>query len=164
MTDLEKAESAKEFDPLDMNNYKIEKLPVREKSTFEKWMAILGGPLAIIVFISFGFIFEIPFLYNVEPDNLNKKALVEYNNPQKVFYHTNAADFPLDQKWNYESIETQVKSTKDTDEQELLVNFSEEEISLWDKLKMRAFGRKNSFRFSSEKVINRNNATTVSVI
>ena len=27
------------FDPLDMNNYKVEKLPKMEKSGFEKWMA-----------------------------------------------------------------------------------------------------------------------------
>ena len=27
------------FDPLDMNNYKVEKLPKMQKSSFEKWMA-----------------------------------------------------------------------------------------------------------------------------
>ena len=32
-------QDAQQFDPLDMNNYKIEKLPKMEKSTFEKWMA-----------------------------------------------------------------------------------------------------------------------------
>ena len=36
------------FDPLDMNNYKVEKLPKMQKSNFEIWMARLGGPLAII--------------------------------------------------------------------------------------------------------------------
>ncbi len=30
------------FDPLDMSNYKIEKLPKLDKSPFEKWMARLG--------------------------------------------------------------------------------------------------------------------------
>ena len=39
------------FDPLDMNNYKVEKLPKMQKSGFEKWMARLGGPLAILVFV-----------------------------------------------------------------------------------------------------------------
>ena len=39
------------FDPLDMNNYRIEKLPKMQKSSFEIWMARLGGPLAIIAFI-----------------------------------------------------------------------------------------------------------------
>lgn len=40
-----------EFDPLDMNNYKIEKLPKMKKSTFKKWMARIGGPLAILAFV-----------------------------------------------------------------------------------------------------------------
>ena len=39
------------FDPLDMNNYKVEKLPKMEKSGFEKWMARIGGPLAILAFV-----------------------------------------------------------------------------------------------------------------
>ena len=39
------------FDPLDMNNYKVEKLPKMQKSKFEVWMARLGGPLAIIAFV-----------------------------------------------------------------------------------------------------------------
>ena len=30
------------FDPLDMNNYRIEKLPKLNKSGFEKWMAYMG--------------------------------------------------------------------------------------------------------------------------
>ena len=34
-------------DPLDMNNYRLEKLPKMQKSGFEIWMARLGGPLAI---------------------------------------------------------------------------------------------------------------------
>ena len=39
------------FDPLDMANYKIEKLPKRSKSKVESVLAIVGGPLAIITFI-----------------------------------------------------------------------------------------------------------------
>ena len=31
-------------DPLDMNNYRLEKLPKMQKSGFEIWMARLGGP------------------------------------------------------------------------------------------------------------------------
>ena len=41
------------FDPLDMNNYRIEKLPKRDKSKFEKWLAILGPILALAAFILF---------------------------------------------------------------------------------------------------------------
>lgn len=50
------------FDPLDMGNYKVEKLPKMQKSKFEKWMARLGGPLAIIVFILFNWVLDISFL------------------------------------------------------------------------------------------------------
>ena len=47
-TELEQEQA---LDPLDMNNYKVEKLPKMEKSGFEKWMARLGGPIAALVFI-----------------------------------------------------------------------------------------------------------------
>ena len=57
--------SAELFDPLDMNNYKIEKLPKMEKSTFEKWMARLGGPLAIIAFVLVYWMVDIPFIDNL---------------------------------------------------------------------------------------------------
>lgn len=49
------------FDPLDMNNYRIEKLPKMQKSTFEKWMAIAGGPLAILAFVLFNWVIDIDF-------------------------------------------------------------------------------------------------------
>ncbi|MCI6769736.1 MAG: DASS family sodium-coupled anion symporter [Candidatus Cryptobacteroides sp.] len=51
------------FDPLDMNNYRIEKLPKMQKSTFEKWMAIAGGPLAILAFVLFNWVIDIDFLH-----------------------------------------------------------------------------------------------------
>ena len=54
------------FDPLDMNNYKIEKLPKMEKSTFEKWMARVGGPLAIIAFVLVYWVVDIPFIDNLK--------------------------------------------------------------------------------------------------
>lgn len=50
------------YDPLDMNNYRIEKLPKMQKSSFEKWMAICGGPLAILSFILFNWVIKIDFL------------------------------------------------------------------------------------------------------
>ena len=58
------------FDPLDMNNYRIEKLPKREKSKFEKWLAILGPILAIAAFILFAYIIKLPFLNSIEPTQL----------------------------------------------------------------------------------------------
>ena len=36
------------YDPLDMNNYRIEKLPKRAKGKVEQWLAIVGIPLAIV--------------------------------------------------------------------------------------------------------------------
>ena len=50
-TNEAEVQEVQEFDVLDMNNYKVEKLPKMEKSGFEKWMARLGGPLAALVFV-----------------------------------------------------------------------------------------------------------------
>jgi anion transporter len=58
------------FDPLDMHNYRIEKLPKREKSKIEKWLAIIGPILAIVVFILFAFVVKLPFLESVNPSEL----------------------------------------------------------------------------------------------
>ena len=67
------------FDPLDMNNYRVEKLPRRKKSTFEKWLAIVGPPLALLAFVYLGFFADLPFLQNIDPSSLvsqnAKKAL-----------------------------------------------------------------------------------------
>ena len=66
----EKAEAVQTFDPLDMNNYKVEKLPKMQKSSFEIWMARLGGPLAIIAFVWICWFSHIGFI-----DNLNTSLL-----------------------------------------------------------------------------------------
>lgn len=58
------------FNPLDMNNYRIEKLPKREKSKLEKWLAIAGPILALVAFILFAFIIKLPFLYSINPNEL----------------------------------------------------------------------------------------------
>ena len=66
------------FDPLDMNNYNIEKLPKMQKSTFEKWMARWGGPLAIIAFILIYWVVDIPFIDNLtEQDFIPTEVVVE---------------------------------------------------------------------------------------
>ena len=62
------------FDPLDMNNYKVEKLPKMEKSGFEKWMARLGGPLAILIFILIYWVVDIPLFDNLDFESLSDKA------------------------------------------------------------------------------------------
>jgi anion transporter len=62
------------FDVLDMHNYRMEKLPVREKSKFEKTLMTIGAPLAILAFISIIFFIDIPFLQNFDVDALSKSA------------------------------------------------------------------------------------------
>lgn len=57
-------------DPLDMNNYRVEKLPKREKSKFEKWLAIIGPVLAIVVYILFAYVIKLPFLESINPSEL----------------------------------------------------------------------------------------------
>ena len=62
------------FDPLDMNNYKVEKLPKMEKSGFEKWMARLGGPIASIIFVLIYWVVDIPLFDNLDFSGLSSKA------------------------------------------------------------------------------------------
>ena len=67
-----------EFDPLDMGNYKIEKLPKMQKSGFEKWMARLGGPLAILVFVLIYWCVDIPLFDMVDVSQLSAKAQARF--------------------------------------------------------------------------------------
>ena len=66
--------AAGQFDPLDMNNYKIEKLPKMQKSKFEVWMARLGGPLALIAFVWICWFCHIGFIDNLDTGNLAATA------------------------------------------------------------------------------------------
>ena len=70
-TDTTKAVS---FDPLDMNNYKIEKLPKMQKSKFEVWMARLGGPLAIVAFVWICWFCHFDFIDNLDMGSLATAA------------------------------------------------------------------------------------------
>ena len=58
-------------DLLDMHNYRIEKLPKRIKTNFEKWLSIVGVPLALISFILFAFVIKLPFLQEIDPTVLS---------------------------------------------------------------------------------------------
>lgn len=58
------------FDPLEMHQYRIEKLPKREKSNFERWLAILGPPFALLAFLLLGFVMKLPFLTDIDPSQL----------------------------------------------------------------------------------------------
>ncbi|HNS17017.1 MAG TPA: DASS family sodium-coupled anion symporter [Bacteroidales bacterium] len=57
-------------DPLDMHQYRIEKLPKREKSEFERWLTLLGPPIALITFVVFGFFTQLTFLTGMDPSGL----------------------------------------------------------------------------------------------
>ena len=72
-------EQQQAFDPLDMNNYKVEKLPKMEKSGFEKWMARLGGPIAALVFILIYWVVDIPLFDNLDFSTLSSKAQARLN-------------------------------------------------------------------------------------
>ena len=62
------------FDPLDMSNYRIEKLPKRKKSKVEAFLAMIGGPLAVISFILIYFIFKPGYLMDIDASKLSEYA------------------------------------------------------------------------------------------
>ena len=72
MTTDDKTKAA--FDPLDMGNYKVEKLPKMQKSKFEVWMARLGGPLAIAAFVWICWFCHIGFIDNLDTSLLASTA------------------------------------------------------------------------------------------
>ena len=65
-------------DPLNMNNYRIEQLPNRPKSVFEKWMVNIGAPLAIIAFVLLYWCIDISFLNNINTESLTDSALKRF--------------------------------------------------------------------------------------
>ena len=75
------------FDPLDMNNYKLEKLPKMQKSGFEKILQRIGGPLAILVFVLLYWCVDIPFINNIdtnkETTTLAEGAMKRYDEMYK---------------------------------------------------------------------------------
>lgn len=88
----EKLQEEEEFDVLDMHNYRMEKLPVRDKSKFEKIMMKVGAPIAIITFLTIMFLLDIPFLQNLDVDLLSKSARENFDSIGKVnFIYANKA-------------------------------------------------------------------------
>lgn len=74
MSDIAPIPKGTAYDPLDMRNYRIEKLPKRAKGKIEKWLTYIGPPLAVICFILFAFVFKLPFLQQINPDQLTADA------------------------------------------------------------------------------------------
>ncbi len=58
------------YDPLDMRNYRIEKLPKRKKTRVEKYLAFSGPFLALAAFFFFGFWLKLPFLQDIDAASL----------------------------------------------------------------------------------------------
>lgn len=58
------------IDPLDMSQYRIDRLPKREWSSTEKWLAKLGIPLAVGLFVLFGYLWTPDWLAGFNPQTL----------------------------------------------------------------------------------------------
>ncbi len=58
------------FDPLDMGNYRIDRLPKREKSSVERWLALVGPVIAVVAFVVIGYLVKLPFLQHIEATQL----------------------------------------------------------------------------------------------
>lgn len=67
------------YDPLDMNRYQLNLLPKKQPTKFEKYMSVVGAPIAILVFILIMFVFNIPFLHNIDASLLSKDAKAVYD-------------------------------------------------------------------------------------
>jgi anion transporter len=77
---------------LDMSNYRMEKLPVRERTKLEKFLMTIGGPLAIITFFIIMYGAELSFLQNFTEGSLGKDALKNFNNlGRDIFVQSNRA-------------------------------------------------------------------------
>lgn len=80
MSEIKNTDSTTQtFDPLDMNNYRVEKLKKADKKGFERWMEIFGGPLAIISFLLIYYWADISFLNEFNVDALKDDSLKRYN-------------------------------------------------------------------------------------
>ena len=62
-----------EADPLDMQQYRVELLPVREKGAFERRLGQAGIPLALVLFVLFAFVIKLPFLQHIDPATLSSE-------------------------------------------------------------------------------------------
>ncbi|MBX3146339.1 MAG: anion permease [Gemmatimonadales bacterium] len=61
-------------DSLDMRQYRIEQLPVRQRTAFEQQLARAGLVLAPLIFLLFAFVIELPYLQGVNPDSIVSAA------------------------------------------------------------------------------------------
>ncbi len=59
---------------LDMSNYNLNQLPKKSRSNFEEKMALVGVPLAFILFIYLNYFADMAFLHNFDVAALSKSA------------------------------------------------------------------------------------------
>ena len=76
---LEHEKSKNTADLLNMDQYKVERLPSRPLSQCDVWKRRVGAPLAIFAFVYIGYFLELPYLQNIDPKLLTKTALVRFN-------------------------------------------------------------------------------------
>lgn len=61
-------------DPLDMHQYRIERLPKRAKGPIERWLAIVGPALAVAAFVLVAFVVDIPYLHGLQTSDVTTPA------------------------------------------------------------------------------------------
>ena len=79
---------AKEYDPLDMSNYNLNKLPKREIKGFELFLRKIGGPLAALAFIYLYFFSDFGFLNNIDPATLTGRAREVFDEVGPVIFRS----------------------------------------------------------------------------
>ena len=76
------------FDPLDMNNYHIEKLPKVQKTGVERFLQRIGGPLAILAFVLIYWVANISFINRIDTNEkttpLTESAMARYAQIEKA--------------------------------------------------------------------------------
>lgn len=76
------------FDPLDMNNYHIEKLPKVRKTGVERFLQRIGGPLAILAFVLIYWVANISFINRIDTNEkttpLTESAMARYAQIEKA--------------------------------------------------------------------------------
>lgn len=76
------------FDPLDMNNYHIEKLPKVQKTGVERILQRIGGPLAILAFVLIYWVANISFINRIDTNEkttpLTESAMARYAQIEKA--------------------------------------------------------------------------------
>lgn len=68
-----------DFDPLDMNHYRVEQFKKIEKAGFERWLELAGGPLAVLAFILIYYFSDISYLNHIHPEILKSGGAKRFN-------------------------------------------------------------------------------------